>query len=48
MVNCPRADVIVHRRGFAVVFAEDVPEVSTTDVAPGTSNRTHRYCACEC
>jgi hypothetical protein len=28
-----------HRRGFAVVFAEDVPEVPTTDVAPGTSQR---------
>jgi hypothetical protein len=26
-----------HHRGFAVVFAEDVPEVSTTDVVTGTS-----------
>ena len=37
MLNYPRADASGLLRGFAVVFAEDVPEVSTSVVPPGMS-----------
>ena len=30
-------------RGFAVVFAEDVPEVETTDIVTGTSKHSPDY-----
>jgi hypothetical protein len=39
MIKLSTVNVLMrlHHRGFAVVFAEDVPEVSTKDIVDGAS-----------